>query len=198
MRLIPEIYAEAKRLADGMGHGFLKGLYSDESISGEFKEIKEGLELGGFALRYNESNKPKLMYAVRNPAGSRHADYTVFYEDRRLVCDLELTSLWERPKTWREESDDKNPAVRHVYIDEPARFPAYGHLKRTIKRHLRTDYPPYWLVIYDNSNRAFRNLPKDEGARRIQHLIDRRRDRLPPNLQQVWVWDSSGFIGRVF
>jgi hypothetical protein len=123
MRLIPEIYAETKRLADGMGHGFLKGLYSDESISGEFKEIKEGLELGGFALRYNESNKPKLMYAVRNPAGSRHADYTVFYEDRRLVCDLELTSLWERPKTWREEPDDKNPAVRHVYIDELLDFP---------------------------------------------------------------------------
>jgi hypothetical protein len=101
MRLIPEIYSEAKRLADGMGHGFLKGLYSDESISGEFKEIKEGLELGGFALRYNESNKPKLMYAVRNAAGSRHADYTVFYEDRRLVCDLELTSLCDARRTLR-------------------------------------------------------------------------------------------------
>jgi hypothetical protein len=197
MRLIREIYEEAKRLADGMGQGFLDALHSDEPASGELKEIKEGLELGGFMLRYNDTNKPNLMYAVRNPAGSRRADYTVFDEDQSLVCDLELTSIWERPKTWRKESDDENPDMMHVYIDESARFPSYDHLERTIEKHLRTDYPPYWLVIYDNSNRAFRDLPRDEGARRIRQIIDRRRDRLPPNLQQVWVWDSSGLIIRV-
>ncbi len=198
MRLISEIYEEANQLADGMGHEFLQKLYSDESVSEEFKEIKEGLDLGAFALKYNDGNAPKLMYAVRNPRRSGHADYTVFDQNRELVCDLELTSVWERPNTWGEEPDSEHPGATDVFIDEPARFPAYGHLKQTIKRHLRTDYPPYWMVIYDNSSRAFRDLPRDEGARRIQDLIDRRRDRLPPNLQQVWVWDSAGFIRRVF
>ena len=198
MRLISEIYQEAEQLAEGLGHGFLERLYSCEPVSAEFKEIKEGLQLGGFALRYNDCNKPKLIYAVRNPDHSGHADYTVFDDDRGLVCDLELTSVWERPKTWNEEPDNEDQAVRHVHIDEPARFPAYNHLKRNITRHLRTKYPQYWLIIYDNSSRAFRNLPWNEGATRIQGLIDRQKRRLPPNLQQVWVWDSSGFIKRVF
>jgi hypothetical protein len=198
MRLISEIYESAKQLADGMGHEFLEKLYSDEPVSEELKEIKEGLELGAFAVKYNDDNEPKLMYAIRNPRGSAHADYTVFDQNRNLVCDLELTSVWERPNTWREEPDNEDLGVTHVYIDEPAKFSAYNHLERTIESHLRTDYPPYWLVVYDNTSRAFRDLPRDEGARRIRDLIDGRRARLPPNLQQVWVWDSSGFIRRVF
>lgn len=199
MKLISEIYEEAKRLANRMGSGFLKRLYSDEKVDDdELKEIKEGLELGGFALKYNDGNEPKLMFAVRNPAQSGHADYTVFDEKRGLVCDLELTSVWERPNTWKEEPCAEDSGATEVYIDDPAGFGAYQHLKQTIKKHLRTDYPPYWLVVYDNSSRAFRDLPRDEGARRARDIIDRRSDRLPPNLQQVWVWDSSGFIRRVF
>ncbi len=199
MKLISEIYEEANRLADRMGRGFLKKLHSDEHVDDdELKKVKEGLELGGFALKYNDGNKPQLMYAVRNPARSGHADYTVFDENRGLLCDLELTSVWERPNTWKEEPCTEDSGATDVYIDDPARFGAYQHLGQTIKKHLRTDYPLYWLVIYDNSSRAFRDLPRDEGARRTQDIIARRSDRLPPNLQQVWVWDSSGFIRRVF
>jgi hypothetical protein len=61
----------------------------------------------------------------------------------------------------------------------------------------RTHYSPYWLAVYDNSDRGFRDLSADEGVKRIEALLARRKGKLAPSLKQVWVWDSSGLIKRV-
>lgn len=58
--------------------------------------------------------------------------------------------------------------------------------------HLRDDYPPYWLVIWDNEHGVFHpNL--DELALRIGKMLEikRQRENLPACVQQVWVFDEN-------
>jgi hypothetical protein len=65
-------------------------------------------------------------------------------------------------------------------------------LEEVIKKHLRDQYPPYWLVVWDNEHGVWKpNL--DELAKLIREVLHARKalGRLPSSLQQVWIFDQN-------
>jgi len=159
--------------------------------------------LGSFATRFNKYYATQLIWAFHHPPNTKRADFSVYGRDRSLVCDIEVTSVWSKPtvknpKGYEDFSpypiyrDPSDPTIAHIDINQRPKNQPYSTLKRVIEMHLRDDYPPYWLVIWDNEHGVSKpNL--DELALLVGKILETKRQRgnLPPNLQQVWVFDEN-------
>jgi len=80
-------------------------------------------------------------------------------------------------------------------IDHPrAGFRPYATLNLVIETHLGDQYPPYWLVVYDNEHGVTHpNLT--ELRHRIRDILEKKatRGKLPANLTQVWAFDWPSY-----
>lgn len=181
---------------------FVSRLYSGPSTP-EFTRLKEDWVLGSFAMRFNKQSGPLLVWADRNPPGTKRADFSVYTNDRRFLVDIEIVSLFSEPivddpkgyedfspfPCWR---DSEDPNVTHLDIDQPRRSQPYARLKRLVETHLRDHYPPYWLVLWDNEHGVVHPNLADLSGRVLNILGARGKRRgLPENLKQVWIVDEN-------
>jgi hypothetical protein len=188
---------------------YVRQSYAPEPSS-DFKRLQERKYLGCFAKQYNEGGRaPALVWACQHERGSRHADFSVYDESKRYLCDIEITALFTKPANKNpQDYEDYSPypvmpipchlsapGVSLRDIDHPrAGFQPYATLKRVIETHLRDQYPPYWLVVYDNEHGVTHpNLT--ELLQRIREVLEKRagRNRLPANLKQVWAFDWPNY-----
>jgi hypothetical protein len=203
MKKITDIFDNAEAQMDAMGAAaFVSRLYSGPRTS-EFTRLKEDWVLGSFAMRFNKLHTPSLVWAVRNPPGTKKADFSVYTDGRRFLVDIEILSLFsepivDNPKGYEDFSpfpcwrDPKDAEVMHLDIDQPRRSQPYARLKRLVETHLRDHYAPYWLVIWDNEHGVFHpNL--DDLSGRVLSIVRARDERgsLPASLKQVWIVDES-------
>jgi hypothetical protein len=121
IRRIVDILAEANATIDQMGTtAFVDALHRGDNAP-TLVEIKEALELGQFAELYNQTNTPKLIYALANPPGSGRADFTVWDDTQNWSRDFEVTSLWEREDNFPQYTDEDEPDATHVELSLPRR-----------------------------------------------------------------------------
>ena len=201
-RKIAEIVTEAEAAVDNYRSGALVGsaafVYDlheaklTEELKAKLKPIKEPLELGLFVDAYNGTEKPSLIYAAENPAGSDRADYTVFDESLAWSLDLELAAIFERWDDFPKTPVPNDTSATYVNLSQP-RLPIEelqrqvgSEIKRILKKHARrTDYPPYLLSIYANLSLAGYNLEPDYVAQ----VVAEKLKTWPPskNLRGVYV-----------
>lgn len=198
---------DAEVQMDAMGaETFVDRLYSGVSTP-DFTHLKEEWELGFFVQQYNRLHSPALIWASRNQAGTNHADFSVYTADRSYLWDIEVTALFPKPTTKNPKGyqdfspypisrDPSDPDVLHVEIDQPRQSQPYTMLERVVEKHLRDEYPPYWLVIYDNEY-GIQHPNFNHLSSLIQGILRKRvqRGRLPSNLLQVWAFNFSGLLG---
>jgi hypothetical protein len=160
---IEELWEAAEAKNDAMGADeYVKLSYSSGKPSPDFTELKEAQYLGHFARQYNEAHSPSLVWACRNEAGSNHSDFSVYDHTKFYLGDIEITALFSTPgvKDPRRYQDfspfpvcEIAPRMILQDIDNPRHgYEPYAKLKRIIEKHLRSKYPPYWLVFYDNEH----------------------------------------------
>ncbi len=210
---IEELWEVAEAENDAMGADeYVRRSYSSSKPTPDFTRLKEAKYLGCFAKQYNEVNSPTLVWARRNEAGSGHADFSVYDDNKSYACDLEITALFSTPTT----KDPKGyedfspyphmpiatelsavPGVTFWDIDHPKPgFRPYARLERTIATHLRDTYPPYWLVIYDNEHGV--RHPNLIGLRnRVRDIVGQlnQRKKVPANLKEIWLFDMPNAGG---
>ncbi len=191
---------------DAMGaETFVDRLYSGVSTP-DFTRLKEEWELGFFVQHYNRLHSPALVWACRNQPGTNHADFSVYAADTSYLWDIEVTALFSKPTTKNPKGyedfspypisrDPSDPRVLHVEIDQPRKSQPYTMLERVVEKHLRDEYPPYWLVIYDNEH-GIQHPNLKHLSSLIQGILRKRAPRgpLPSNLLQVWAFDLSGVL----
>jgi len=203
MQLITETFARAEAQMNAMGATeFVSRLYSGIPTPG-FTQLKEDWVLGSFACRYNRRFTPNLIWAQRNPPGSKKADFSVFAGDRQYLTDLEILSLFSEPVVdnprgyedfcpnpcWRDPAD---PLIIHIDIDQPRRRQPYARLKRLVRAHLRDEYAPYCLVIWDNDHGVPHPNFSDLSARITAILhTEIAKGRKPDCLRQLWLLDEN-------
>lgn len=201
MLRIEDIYRNAERQIDAMGsEEFIRNrLYSGRSTA-QLTQLKEDWLLGRFADFYNKGNSPTLVSAVRHLPGTKRADFSVSDEHKIYVCDLEVTAIFPKPTTKNPKGiadfvpypispDAEDPRVTHVCVDRPPSQQPYAYARRVIEKHLRDDYPPYRLVIYDNEWHVPHGISRDDAVRRLEQIFatTKARGKIPSNLKQVWV-----------
>ena len=78
MEKITDIFDNAEAQMDAIGAAaFVSRLYSGPGTS-EFTRLKEDWVLGSFATRFNKLHTPPLVWADRNPPGTKKADFSVY------------------------------------------------------------------------------------------------------------------------
>jgi hypothetical protein len=184
LRRIEDLLRDAESENDAMGADeYLRRSYSSGQSTPEFTRLKEAKYLGYFAEQYNELKVPALVWARRNEAGSGHADFSVYDDNKSCLCDIEITALFTKPV--RRKPQDPDPEDFEPYpptaipeeltmlgmnlrdIDHPRKgFRPYANLRRVVETHLRDKYPPYWLVIYDNERGV-----QHSNLKRLEELI---------------------------
>ncbi|MGH7870969.1 MAG: hypothetical protein ACREQO_01985 [Candidatus Binatia bacterium] len=206
MQKIDDILREAEAHMDAMGaQPFVDQLYSGTRTE-QLTRLKENWELGSFVQRYNKMYSPALVWAYHNQRKTGHADFSIYAADKSYLWDIEVTALFPKPTTknpksyddfsaypiWRDPSDS---SLLHVNMNRPRKSQPYALLKDVVKKHLRDQYPPYWLVIYDNEHDVERrNL--EHPANLIETILRAKAQagQLPPGLKQAWIFDFSGAI----
>jgi hypothetical protein len=204
---IEERCAEAEAKNEAMGAGeYLRCSYSSGKPSPDFTELKEAQYFCIFARQYNEVLSPKLVWVRRNQPGSGRADFTVYDENKCYLRDIEVTALFSTPAV-KDPSGYQDfspypiqeiaPDAMLLDIDNPRPgYKPYARLPHIIKKHLRSDYPPYWLVIYDNEHGVEHPNLADLGNR-VRSILDRpgKRGKIPRGLKEVWVFDMPNAAG---
>ncbi len=95
---IKELLEASEAKNDAMGAAeYLKRSYASGKPSPDFTELKEAQYLGHFTEQYNQAHSPKLVWARRNMAGSDHADFSVYDENKSYLRDIEITALFSTP-----------------------------------------------------------------------------------------------------
>jgi len=82
-------------------------------------------------------------------------------------------------------------------IDNPRHgYKPYAGLKRIIKKHLRSRYPPYWLVIYDNEHGVQHPNLIDLGNR-VRAILNNlsQGGKIPASFKEVWLFDMPNAVG---
>lgn len=171
--------------------------------------MQERKYLGCFAEQYNEIHKPALAWVCQHERGSGHADFSAYDENQSYLCDIEITALFTNPaKKDPQDYEDYSPypatpipselqvpGVSIRDINHPRRgFRPYARLRRVIETHLRDDYPPYWLVIYDNEH-GVEHPNLEELGQLTRQVLEKKKNRgkLVSNLKQVWVFDWPSY-----
>jgi hypothetical protein len=203
MEKITDIFDKKEAEMNAMGaKAFVGRLYSGRPTP-EFTRLKEEWVLGSFVHRFNRQFARHLVWADYNLPGTKRADFSVYGNARDFVTDIEILSLFSEPVVkppkgyedfspylcWR---DPEYPDGLHLDIDQPRRSRPYARLKRLVEAHLRDDYAPYWLVIWDNEHGVFHpNL--DDLSARVLSIIEARNSRrgLPTSLKEIWVFDEN-------
>jgi hypothetical protein len=207
LRRIEDILKDADAETALEADDYLSKSYSSSKPTPEFTRLKEAKYLGYFAEQYNVTNSPTLAWARRNDAGSGHADFSVYDQNKVYLCDIELTALFSTPavKDPRGYKDfspfpiyELAPDVMLQDIEHPRPdYEPYRVLKRTIATHLRDKYPSYWLVIYDNEHGVTHpNLT--DLRNRVVVILDKlsQQNKIPPNLKEVWLFDMPNAAGQ--
>jgi nitrite reductase/ring-hydroxylating ferredoxin subunit len=157
----------------------------------------------GHTLRVDANGRPLLLScfdgqffaidAICSHAGGRLEDGD--FEGRCVVCPIhsavfDLTTGKVSPETHL-----SIPGVSLRDIDHPrAGFRPYAALNRVIETHLRDQYPPYWLVVYDKKHGVTHpNLIELRHC--IREILEKKatRGKLPANLTQVWAFDWPSY-----
>jgi len=212
VRLIEELRKEAETENDAIGATeYLRRCYSSAyERTPEFTRLKERQYLGEFTRQYNERFAPALIWARENERGTGHADFSAYDRNQKYLCDIEMTALFTTPLMSKPQGyEDYSPypptpmPAKWVVpglslwdIDNPRPgYRPYSRLERIIEMHLRSKYPPYWLVIYDNEH-GVRHPNLNQLEKLIRLALEKKasRGRLPANLRQVWAfnWPSFG------